>query len=142
MAKIERSITINAPVEKVFSYINDPMSGLEYNPSLTDIRDVTGIGVGDRAKFSYKMMGIPLSGELECMERVPNERLVIKSTGGAASTWTYTVKPEDGGTRLNVVVDYTIPVPVLGKFAERLVESRFEREADILMVNIKERMET
>jgi len=25
MAKIERSITINAPVEKVFTYIDDPI---------------------------------------------------------------------------------------------------------------------
>ena len=30
MAKVERSITINDPVEKVFAYMRDPMSYLEW----------------------------------------------------------------------------------------------------------------
>jgi len=46
MAKIERSSTINAPVEKVFAYISDPMNLLEWLPSITDARDITGEGVG------------------------------------------------------------------------------------------------
>jgi hypothetical protein len=35
MAKIERSITINAPVEKVFAYIENPMSQLLRQASLS-----------------------------------------------------------------------------------------------------------
>ena len=141
MAKIERSITINAPVDKVFSYINDPMNALEYMPSITDIRDVTGLDVGDRCGWTYKMLGIPLKGEQEVIERIPNQRLVTKGTGAVLSTWTYTFKPEAGGTSLHSVLEYTIPVPVLGKFGERLVLRWNERDADLAMANIKERME-
>ncbi len=46
MARVERSITINAPVEKVFAYIIDPTNELESIPSITDIRNVKGEGVG------------------------------------------------------------------------------------------------
>jgi hypothetical protein len=38
-------------------------------------------------------------------------------------------------------VEYTIPIPVLGKLAERLVLKRNEREASMWLENVKERME-
>jgi len=141
MEKVERSITINAPVEKVFSYITDPMNSLEYTPGMTEVRDITGQGLGQKFGWTYKMIGIPFKGESEVMECIPNERYVEKSTGGIVSTWTWTFKPEAGGTLVNVVVEYTIPVPVLGKVGERLVMKQSEREADISVAYIKERLE-
>jgi len=141
MATVERSITINAPVEKVFAYIVDPRNELETVPSITDIRDIIGQGVGQRYSWTYKMMGISLKGESEVIEYVPNERYVTRSTGGIISTWTWTVKPEGDGTQLNLVVEYTIPVPVLGKVGERLVSRQTEREADLAMATLKDRLE-
>jgi hypothetical protein len=38
-------------------------------------------------------------------------------------------------------VDYTIPVPVLGKLAENLILKRNKREAVMWMENLKERLE-
>jgi len=141
MAKVERSFKINAPVEKVFSYVTDPRNELEYIPSITDIRDITGQGVGQRFGWTYKMMGIPLKGKDEVTEYVPNQRYVHKSTGGIVSTWTWTFQPEAGGTRLSLVVEYTIPVPVLGKVGERLALRQTEREADLAMATLKDRLE-
>jgi coenzyme Q-binding protein COQ10 len=141
MAKVERSLKINAPVEKVFSYVTDPRNELEYVPSITDIRDITGQGVGQRFGWTYKMMGIPLKGEDEVTEYVPNQRYVQKSTGGIVSTWTWTFQPEAGGTRLSLVVEYTIPVPVLGKVGERLALRQTEREADLAVATLKDRLE-
>ena len=141
MATVERSITINAPVEKVFTYIADPRNELETVPSITDIRDIIGQGVGQRYSWTYKMMGISLKGESEVIEYVPNERYVTRSTGGIISTWTWTVKPEGNGTQLNLVVEYTIPVPVLGKVGERLVSRQSQREADLAMATLKDRLE-
>ncbi len=141
MARVERSITINAPVEKVFAYITDPTNELESIPSITDIRNVKGEGVGRTYEWTYKMLGIPLSGKSEVVEYKPNEHYVEKSSGGIVSTWTYSFKAETGGTQMNLVVDYTIPVPVLGKFAERLVLRKTEQEADVSMATLKDRLE-
>ncbi len=141
MAKVERSMTINAPVEKVFAYIDDPMNELEWFPGLMEIRDATGKGVSARSRFVYKMIGIRLEGESTVTEHIPNERIVTQSKGGIISTWTWTFKPENGRTRLTVVVDYTIPIPVLGKVAEAVVLKWTEREADMATANIKARME-
>jgi carbon monoxide dehydrogenase subunit G len=142
MAKVERSIIVNAPVEKVFSYISDPNNELDSIPSITDIRDIKGEGVGQKWGWSYKMVGFSLKGESEVTEHIPNQRFVHKSKGGIQSTWTYTFSPENGGTKLNVVVEYTIPIPVLGKVGERMVLNRTEREADLAMTNIKEKLES
>jgi len=142
MAKIKQSITINAPVEKVFSYVCDPMNQLEWLPSMTDVRDITGEGVGHKFGWTYKMMGISFKGETEVVESVANQRRVIKSTGGIQSTWTWTFKSENGKTVVNLAVEYTIPVPVLGKVAEQLVLRQNEREAALSMTNIKERLES
>ena len=141
MAKVQRTITINAPVEKVFAYITDPTNELEYIPSITDIRNVKGEGVGMTYNWTYKMMGISRSGKSEAIEYKPNERYVSKSSGGIVSTWTWTFMPEAGGTQMNLGVDFTIPVPVLGKFAERLVLGQTEREADLAMATLKDRLE-
>lgn len=141
MPRIERSTTINAPVGKVFSYIDDPMSQLEWFPGIMEVKDVTGEGVGAHQRFSYKMIGIRLEGESTCTEYVPNERIVTESKGGVVSTWSWTLKPENGGTRLSVVVDYTIPIPVLGKVVEVVVLKWTDREADMAIANIKARME-
>jgi len=86
------------------------------------------------------MAGLSFKGESEVIEHIPNQRRVFKSTGGILSTWTWTFKPEAGGTWLNLVIEYTIPVPVLGKLGERVVLRQNEREADQAMANIKAKM--
>jgi uncharacterized membrane protein len=138
---VERSITINAPVEKVFSYIEDPTNELEWIPSLVEVEDVTGQGAEIHFRWAYKMAGIRLEGESTNTEYIPNKRIATQSKGGIVSTWTLTFEPHDSGTKLNLVVEYTIPVPVLGKLAEALVLRQNEREADLALANIKDRME-
>ena len=143
MASVERSITIDAPVEKVFSYIDDPLNNLEWLPSVMEVKDVTrtGQGVGTHYRWVYKMVGLRLEGEETVTEYIPNQRRVSQTKSGVISTWTWTFEPHDGGTKLNLVVEYTIPIPVLGKLAEALVLGQNKREADLAMANIKARME-
>jgi uncharacterized protein YndB with AHSA1/START domain len=141
MATINNSININAPVEKVFAYVADPMTSPEWLVGATEVTDVTGSGVGQHYHWKYNMLGIPLRGETTVSEYVPNERRVTDSKGGAISKWTFTFAPHEGGTKLDLELDYTIPVPVLGKLAEKLVLKRNQSEADLSMENIKQQME-
>jgi uncharacterized protein YndB with AHSA1/START domain len=141
MPKISNSINISAPVEKVFAYVTDPMNSLEWFVGMTEVTDVTGSGIGQHFHWKYNMLGVPLRGEGTVIEQVPNERRVTEGKGGITSTWTLTFAPHEGGTKLDLELDYTIPVPVLGKLAEQLVLKRNQREADLSMENIKQRME-
>jgi len=143
MAKVERSITINAPVEKVFAYIEDPTLNPEWLPSVMEVKDVTVTEerVGSHFRWVYKLAGLLFEGQSTTTQYIPNRRIVTQSKGGIVSTWTWTFQPHDGGTKANLVVEYTIPVPVLGKLAEALVLRLNEREADLAMANIKAMME-
>ena len=141
MAKVERSITINAPVEKVFNYVVDAMTQTEWIPSTIEVKDVSGSGVGQHFRWTYKMAGILLKGETTVTEHIPSERRVTQSKGGVTSTWIINLETHDGGTMMELDIEYTIPIPVIGKLAEKIVLKRNEREADLAMANIKEKME-
>ena len=97
--------------------------------------------MGSRHRFTYKMVGLRLEGESTTTEYIPNKRIVTQSKGGILSTWTWTLTPEDGETKLTVEVEYSIPVPVVGKVAEAVVLKWNEREADLAAANIKAKME-
>jgi uncharacterized membrane protein len=141
MPTVSNSINISAPVEKVFAYLDDPMKLPEWMVSLSEVTDVTGSGVGQHYHWKYKMVGIPLAGETTVIEQVPNVRVVTESKGGITSTFTFALAPHEGGTKLDLDVEYTIPIPVLGKLAEKLVLKRNERESAMWMQNIKDSLE-
>ena len=141
MATVTKSITINAPVENIFAFLDDPLNLKDWVPSIMDVKDVTGAGVGQHYRWHYKMAGVRLEGESTVSEHIPNERRVTQSKGGVVSTWTYTLDAQDSGIRFTLSVEYTIPVPVLGKLAEKLVLRRNEREAELALANVKDRIE-
>jgi len=142
MEKIKSSITIDAPVEKVYNYLADHMNETEWLPSMVEITEFNGNEVGDTFKWKYKMAGIMLSGETTVEELVPNRRIATRSKGGASSYWVFDIKEEHGSTQLDLDIEYTLPVPVLGKIAEKAILKRNQRETDMALQNIKEILES
>ena len=142
MAKLVKSVTIHAPVDKVYNYMTEPTNLPEIWPSMVEIKDVQQSPDG-KAKYhwKYKMAGLFFEGDTETVEVVPNQRVVTHNTGGIPSSFVWTYQPENGGTKLTVEVEYTVPVPVLGKLAEAAVVKINEHEADTLLANLKTRME-
>ena len=141
MAKMESSVTINAPVEKVFEYLRKPENLPEIWPSLIEVNNVKVQPNGDYSyDYVYKMVGVRLTGSSEDTV-VSNERIVSVSTGGIESKITFLFQPEDGGTNFSVEAEYTVPVPVLGKFAEAVIFRQIGKEAEVIMDNLKTMME-
>ena len=141
MKRIERSVMINAAVEKGFKFISDPMNQVNWMPSMVSIKDVKGSGLGTSWRWTYKMAGLLFEGEGTFAEHIPIKRIVIENKGGIKSTFAYDFEPHNNGTMLKLVIEYNIPVPVLGKIGETILLKRNEREADLAMTNIKETLE-
>ncbi len=142
MAKVEKTISINAPVEKIFGYISDPSNLPEFWPSLVETSDVKTLPNGGHSnRWVYKMVGMRFEGTSEDVECVQNQRLVSKTKGGVESTQTWAFQPEAGGTRVTFTTEYTVPIPVLGKLAEAIIVRMNDHEGDIVMANLKARME-
>jgi len=142
MAKIEKSIFINASVEKVFDFMLEPTNILEIWPSMLEVKNVQSLPNGGyRYDWVYKMAGMRFEGQTETTEVIQNQRVVAKNESGIPSTFIWTYQPEDGGTRVTVNVDYTIPGAALGKLAEPIIHKMNEHEGETLLANLKARME-
>ena len=143
MPKQETTITINAPVEKVFSYLqDDPTNLLQIWPSMVEVKDVQQLPNGGTSfRWVYRMAGIRFKGTSEDIEYVANQRVVTRIKGGIEATYTWTYQPKDGGTKMTVEVDWTVPIPVLGKLAEALTVRQQDREFASVLANLKDRME-
>ncbi len=143
MAKVEKSITINASVKKVFEYVSNAELTPEWLPGMVEVKDIkrTEEGVGSTFKWVYKMAGMRIEGETTTEEYVSEKKIVSRSKGGVNSLWTWNYKPDNNGTKIDLIIDYTVPIPVLGKIAEAIVLKQNIREADLALANIKAKME-
>lgn len=142
MPKIHKSIDIKAPIGKVFSYIEDPGNEPDWMVSLMNVTNIQGKGVGTRFDWTYKMAGMRLSGEAQRLEDIPEKRIVDRTKGAIESTWTFKFNPHGNATTLDLDIDYSIPVPVIGKLADKILAKRNEREAEQSILNIKENIES
>ncbi len=141
MAKLTKSITIDAPVEKVFGYVSQSTNLPEIWPSLIEIKDVKHLPDGRTTdSWTYKMAGMRLKGTTTT-EYVENKTIISKTEGGVKSTQIWAFEPADGGTKATLEVEYTVPIPVIGKLAEVIVVKMNDHEGDIVMSNCKSRME-
>jgi uncharacterized protein YndB with AHSA1/START domain len=142
VAKAKGSITINAPVEKVFAYWNEPSHLLETWPSVVEVKDVQQLPNGGHFfRYVYKMLGVRLEGTSQDIEIVANQRTVNKTKGGIESTLTAVFEPEDDGTRMSFEVEYVVPIPVLGKVAEAIIVRANDREMALMLANLKDHLE-
>jgi len=142
MAISKSSIKINAPVEKVFEFLTPDVLP-EIWPSLVSVENVKELPNGGHSwDWKYKMAGMNFSGKSENTEVVPNERAVTKSTGGIDSVITWTFQSAGGETNVTVNAEYTVPVPLLGKLAESIIVRQNQKESEMILDNLKTRMET
>lgn len=143
MVKLEKTITINAPIEKVFDYIDDPTNLPDIWPSFVEAKDVQRLPNGGTSfRWVYRMGGMHFEGTSEAIEYIANQRSVFKNKGGIDSTITWKFLSEADGTNVIFAAEYIVPVPVLGKLAEAVIIKKNEKEADLLLTNLKARMET
>jgi len=141
MVKAEVNTFIKAPVNKVWEVLNDTERLPEWMPLLEDINDIQGEGVGSTFNWKYKFLGIKFKGSSKIEEQEAGKKHVMKSKAGIESIWTWNFTPEGDGTKVNLNVEYTIPVPVLGKYAEKYVVKQGKRDMEYLMDNFKHFLE-
>jgi len=162
---VHKSIEISAPVEKVFSYLEDPGNNPEWIESMINVKNIAGSGIGSHYTCSWKMAGVQLCGETTRTEDIPNRRIVDKTRGEARNTWAYTFEQHGDTTTLDLDLEYDIPIPVKWKlarkyihdytagsafmlnnftmkdFVDKVVVKHTEREVEIDLQNIKDRLE-
>ena len=142
MATVNKSITINAPIEKVFKYTTEQSNLPEIWPSLVENEVIESLpNGGTKTRFTYKMAGMRFKGISEDTEFIPNQRVVSKTAEGVESEIIWEFQSEGEATKVTFRGEYTVPIPLLGKLAEAFIVKQNENEAEVILANLKARME-
>ena len=150
------TVTINAPVEQVFSYLRDPnnllhaLGGGNADFEFSDVK-VTPEGVGTTGRVEVHLPGLKHLGptgkvSIEITEVVPNRRIVVKSSMSKGrmfkfdGTWTWTFEPGNGGTKL--IVAYTEWANRIVYAFDRLAEKLQNRQMNAYFADLKTTLES
>ncbi|HXY74341.1 MAG TPA: SRPBCC family protein [Dehalococcoidales bacterium] len=136
---ITREITINASRETVYDFLFKPDNLVKVWPSLLDVSNERLLPSGlYEFNYQYRMGGISLRGTGRHIDAARNSWLTTQITGSADCKFTWTLRNLDKNTRLFLTLEYAIPNAVLKWLAEGSIWAMNEREADVVMNNIKE----
>jgi uncharacterized membrane protein len=142
MFTIKKSVIIDAPVKKVFAFMEDPTNLPSIWPSMVEIKNVRKNTKGlPSYDWVYKMAGMKFEGEQDTLEYIKDKHITTASTKGIDSHFDFDYLEEHGKTKMDMKITYSVPVPVIKSLAEQVVGKLNEHEADTLLANLKARME-
>lgn len=142
MATIKKSISIEAPVAKVFEYVNHPENFPTYWPSMVEVKNIKQNPEGGRSfDFVYKMAGFKFEGHSDSVEYKDNKRVVSKTGGAVPAKFEWDFGGKDGLTELTVTCEYTMPGNLVSKLAEPILVRLNDREAETMLANLKSTLE-
>jgi ligand-binding SRPBCC domain-containing protein len=144
MPTIDKEISVNAPLEKIFSYVSKPSNLLQIWPSLIEIKNEQLLPNGCYDfEWVYKMTSLRLEGTGSYVGLVQNSWFTVKTKGALDSTITWTFRSKDiGQTRVTFTIDYRVPLTLLSWLARITVVKVNEQEAELIMTNLRTRFET
>ena len=138
MTLIQKSVTINAPVDKVLAILEDPERQSELNPNLKLLSHTPSpLGFYDTT-WEYKMAGMKLSGESTVIAYERGKRIVFESKGGIDSRWEWTINAQGDTTQVSLELAYTMPGSLLGAALNKLViEGQNEKDIEGELATLK-----
>jgi uncharacterized membrane protein len=142
MARIERHIKIGRPPAEVFALLTDLDRLPEWATIVVGTRDVSEFPLREGCTFrqTLRVLGREVESdwrvtELEVPRRVAYE---AAAPGGGTLTMRQTVVSGDGGSRVELELDYELPGGWLGELLDRgVVEEQNEREAEQSLERLK-----
>jgi len=133
---------LDAPVETVFAFMDEPSNQAAVTPSLTRAERIERLpNSGNRAAYEYKMFGITFTGEVRATTYEPPERIVYEMCGDLTGRIAWRFEPERGGTRLTYAAEYEVPGPLPEVLLAPLIGWYNRREVRRLLENVAEAVE-
>ncbi|AIY20104.2 SRPBCC family protein [Pimelobacter simplex] len=114
---VEQSVEIQAPVSRVFAYVDDFSTTKDWMYGLSKIEPVTDQLHGVGAQYDGVMkVGVPLKARIECTAWERDRLVELTSVKGIETTqrWTFTALDDDR-TRVDAWISYTLPGGPAGK---------------------------
>ena len=129
MAKVERSILINASGDKIDEITGDGKRLTEWYAGVEKAEpDATYPNPGGKIVMTYKSGGAKFDITQTVLERIQGQSAKYQMEGMITGTnhWVYT--PEGEGTSVKATFDYEMPGGILGKLADKVIVERMNIE--------------
>lgn len=146
MAKLERTIDIDAPPEEVYDVLTDPNclgQWVTIQEELVSAPDPP-LTEGDCVVQRMKVVGrsFEVSWDVEVADRPNRVRWAGNGPMGSVARATYDLEPNgNGGTQFSYTNEYDVPGGPVGKVAGRALVSASGGEADATLQRLKEFIE-
>lgn len=140
MTKITKVISVDSDPKKVIEYIANVKNHPAFISALKSVDNIRGDvkSKGTTWDWTFVMAGVEIKGKAEALDHVEGKRYSFKTSGGIDSVFTYSVEPENGGSRLTLSVEYEMPNNILAKIADKAVVERLnEEEGERATENLK-----
>jgi uncharacterized membrane protein len=146
MGRIEKSIEIKAPPEKVWELLaldrlpewNEEYGNVKYTSELRNPEDKYRVGASSHTNI--KGAG---AINFKITESLKNEKMTFRMIGKRANNTvvTYVLKSIDEGTQFAYVMTYQLPWGSLGKFIGKIGQGMLEKEAEKSLEKLKSILE-
>ena len=145
MTRIEKSIEIKAPPEKVWEMLAFDkalewmdvleMESAKYTSEVRTPEDKYRVGAS--AHITEKRWEY----DLKVTESLENEKITLSAKGKYTYTITYILKPVEEGTKLTCMGDYEMPWGILGKALGKLGQRAAEKQVERALEKLKSILE-
>ena len=133
------TISINAPIEKIFNAVSDPKKVNQYAPAGV-ATDVVGNPeeLGSYADYDYRLAGMTFHARATVIEVDKPNKIVHELSGAMPGKWTWSLEQDSQAIRVKFIVDYGLPWSILGKIANALFLGRMnQKNAEKAVIGLK-----
>ena len=138
MARIEESVEIKRPADKVFAYTTDAKSWPKWQSTIPEAEQTSQgpVGVGTTFKGTIHMMGLSMKWTAKATEYEPNKKFGKTITCGSLTNEQHnTYDPIEGGTRFTIV--YNMKIGGLMKLISPMIVSSTRKGLKKALINLK-----
>lgn len=142
MSSLTRATTVACPPDHVFAVLADVERLPEFSEMTVAVRDGPGrpVQVGDRFEQVVRVLGKELESEWHVVEVNPPSLLRFEGTapGGARAVLVERLVPEGDGTRVELDVEYDLPLGLLGEAVDAVyLHGKNESQAEEILAKLK-----
>jgi uncharacterized membrane protein len=142
MNRINKAITINAPIHPVFQYIREPVNLPTLCAQLIALEDIQQLPNGGRSfKWEYKLVNVHFFGTSTTTVYDADHRLTSSIQGGITGNITWLFEADDEFTHVTLIAEYALPDHFVQKHGVNAISSETEAAISGVLQNLKANLE-
>ena len=143
MIKVNSSVLVNQPIEKVFEFVTTPENDAQWYIGVESRDHTPGepAGVGSTSQSEIRFLGIPMTVTWKVTEYELPKKIAVQSIEGSVSIKAAYTFETAGEGQTKVTVSGEAEVGGVFSLAEPLVERMAQRQWDASFENLKDVLE-